>query len=64
MGKPKNTINVRSDASGTEALDNYTGLHAYQEGLVRKGLDEMRTGRVVSHELVVRRLKKTGRASR
>jgi len=32
--------------------------------LVRQGLDEMREGRVVGHEEVLRRLRKTGRASR
>ncbi len=47
-----------------EAINNYIELHAYQDGLVRKGLEDMRKGRVVSHELVVKRLKKTGRASR
>jgi predicted transcriptional regulator len=47
-----------------EAINNYIELHAYQEGLVRKGLDEMRKGRVVSHEQVVKRLQKTGRAGR
>jgi len=30
--------------------------------LVRKGLEEMRKGRVVSHEQVLKRLKRTGRA--
>ena len=39
-------------------------LHVYQDALVRKGLEEMRKGRVVSHDEVVNRLKKTGRASR
>ena len=39
-------------------------LHAYQNALVRKGLEEMRKGRVVSHEEVVKRLKRTGRARR
>ena len=47
-----------------EAISNYIELHAYQDALVRKGLEEMRKGRVVSHEEVVNRLKKTGRASR
>jgi predicted transcriptional regulator len=47
-----------------EAINNYIELHAYQEELVRKGLDEMRKGRVVSHEQVVKRLQKTGRAGR
>ena len=45
-----------------EAISNYIELHAYRDALVRKGLDEMRKGRVVSHEEVVRRLKRTGRA--
>ena len=45
-----------------EAIRNYIELHAYQDALVRQGLAEMRKGRVVSHEEVVKRLKKTGRA--
>jgi predicted transcriptional regulator len=47
-----------------EAITNYIDLHAYQDALVQNGLEEMRTGRVVSHAEVVKRLKKTGRASR
>jgi predicted transcriptional regulator len=46
------------------AIRNYIELHAYQDALVRQGLDEMREGRVVGHEEVLRRLRKTGRASR
>lgn len=45
-----------------EAIANYIQLHAYQDALVRKGLEDMRKGRVVSHEGVVKRLKRTGRA--
>ena len=45
-----------------EAITNYIELHAYQDALVRKGLEEMRKGRVVSHEEVVKRLKKKRRA--
>lgn len=45
-----------------EAITNYIELHAYQDALVRKGLDEMRKSRVVSHAEVVKRLKQTGRA--
>ena len=47
-----------------EAITNYIELHAYQDALVRKGLEELRKGRVVSHEEVVKRLKQTGRARR
>jgi predicted transcriptional regulator len=47
-----------------EAITNYIQLHAYQDALVRKGLDDMRKGRVVSHEEVVNRLNGTGRARR
>jgi predicted transcriptional regulator len=47
-----------------EAINNYIELHAYQDALVRKGLEEMRKHRVVSHEEVVKRLTQTGRASR
>ena len=47
-----------------EAITNYIELHAYQDALVRKGLEDMRKGRVVSHEEVVNRLKRTGRAGR
>jgi predicted transcriptional regulator len=45
-----------------EAITNYIELHAYQEALVRKGLEEMRKGRVMSHDEVVQRIQKTGRA--
>jgi len=45
-----------------EAISNYIELHAYRDALVRKGLEDMRKGRIVSHEEVVRRLKRTGRA--
>jgi predicted transcriptional regulator len=45
-----------------EAITNYIDLHAYQDALVLKGLDDVRKGRVVSHEEVVRRIKRTGRA--
>jgi predicted transcriptional regulator len=44
-----------------EAITNYIEMHAYQDALVRKGLEDMRKGRVVSHEDVVKRLKSTGR---
>ena len=44
-----------------EAISNYIELHAYHDALVRKGLEEMRKGRVVSHEEVVRRLKRARR---
>jgi predicted transcriptional regulator len=47
-----------------EAITNYIELHSYQDALVQKGLEEMRKGRVVSHAEVVKRLKRTGRASR
>ena len=47
-----------------EAITNYIDLHAYQDALVRKGIEEMRKGRVVSHEEIVKRLKRTGRAGR
>jgi RHH-type rel operon transcriptional repressor/antitoxin RelB len=47
-----------------EAITNYIELHAYQDELVRKGLEEMRKGRTVSHADVVKRLKRSGRARR
>jgi predicted transcriptional regulator len=47
-----------------EAITNYIELHAYQDALVRKGMEEMRKGRVVGHDEVKKRLQKTGRASR
>ena len=47
-----------------EAINNYLELQAYQDALVRKGMEDVRQGRVVSHEEVLRRIKKTGRASR
>ncbi|HEY1463358.1 MAG TPA: ribbon-helix-helix domain-containing protein [Terriglobales bacterium] len=47
-----------------EAIANYIELHAYQDILVRKGLQQMREGQFTGHEEVVRRIKKTGRASK
>lgn len=46
-----------------EAIENYIELHAYQDALVRKGLEELRKGRIVSHEEVVQRLKRTARSA-
>ena len=45
-----------------EAITNYIEMHAYQDALVRKGLEDMRKGRVVSHEVVVKRLRSAGHA--
>jgi len=45
-----------------EAITNYIELHAYQDDLVRKGLEQMRKGRVVSHVEAVKRLKGPRRA--
>jgi predicted transcriptional regulator len=47
-----------------EAIHNFIELHAYQDALVSKGVEEMRSGRVVSHDEVVKRLQRTGRARR
>jgi predicted transcriptional regulator len=47
-----------------EAINNFIELHAYHDALVSQGVEEMRRGRVVSHEEVVKRLQKTGRARR
>ncbi len=41
-----------------EAISNYIELHAYQDALVRKGIEEMGRGRIVSHDEVVKRLRK------
>ncbi len=46
-----------------EAITNYIELHAYQDALVRKGLEELRKGRVVSHENVVKRFSRTTRST-
>lgn len=45
-----------------EAITNYIESQAYQDALVRKGLEEMREGRVVSHEEVVKRVKRARRS--
>ncbi len=47
-----------------EAIASYIELHAYQDALVRKGLEELRTGRVISHEEVVKGLKRPRPARR
>ncbi len=44
-----------------EAISNYVELHAYQDALVRKGIEEMRKGRVMSHDEIVKRLRKRSR---
>ena len=44
-----------------EAIANYIELHAYQDVVVRRGLEEMRQGQVVSHQEVARRVKKLRR---
>jgi predicted transcriptional regulator len=44
-----------------EAIANYIELHAYQDALVRKGLEAARKGQVTNHEEVVRRFKRAGR---
>ena len=41
-----------------EAINNYIELHAYHDALVRKGIEEMRSGRIVNHHEVVKRLRK------
>ena len=47
-----------------EAINNYIELHDYQDALVRRGIEEMRKGRVVPHDEIVKRLRKrTRRAS-
>lgn len=46
-----------------EAIANYIELHAYHDGLVLKGLEEMRKGDVVKHEEVLKRLRNKGRRS-
>jgi predicted transcriptional regulator len=45
-----------------EAISNYIELHAYQDELVHRGLEDMRKGRVVSHDEVIKRLQKKQRA--
>jgi predicted transcriptional regulator len=40
-----------------EALVNYIELHAYQDALVRNGLRQMRKGRLLTHEEVLKRRK-------
>ncbi len=45
-----------------EAIANYIELHAYQDALVLKGLEEVRKGRVIRHEEVIQRLKRARRA--
>ena len=44
-----------------EAIANYLELHAYQDALARKGLDEMRRGRVIRHADVVKRVRRMTR---
>lgn len=41
-----------------EAICNYIELHAYQDAVVRRGLEDVRKGRLVSHDEVVKRLRR------
>jgi predicted transcriptional regulator len=41
-----------------EAIGNYIELHEYQDALVRKGLEAMRKGRLISHDEVMKRLRR------
>lgn len=41
-----------------EAITNYLDLHAYQDALVRKGLEQMRDGQVISHDRVMARFRR------
>jgi hypothetical protein len=43
-----------------EASSTLPELHSYQDALVRKGLEEMRTDHVVSHAEVIKSLKRQG----
>ena len=47
-----------------EAIANYVELHAYQDALVERGLEEMEQGKVVAHADVVKRWKKPRRGVR
>ncbi len=47
-----------------EAITNYIELHAYQDKLVRNGLQQMQEERFTSHEEVIRRVKKAGRTDK
>lgn len=47
-----------------EQIDELEKLHAHQDELVQQGLEDMKRGRVVSHEEVLRRIRQTGRAGR
>ena len=42
-----------------EAIANYIQLYEYQDALVRKGLEQMRDGKVTSHEYVEARFKRS-----
>lgn len=44
-----------------QAISNYLELHAYQDALVLQGMEQMRKGRLVSHDNVVKQLKKRTR---
>jgi len=46
-----------------EAITNYIELSNYQDMLVRKGLEELRKGRVARHDEVLKRLKRKIRSA-
>jgi RHH-type rel operon transcriptional repressor/antitoxin RelB len=46
-----------------EAISNYIDLQAYQDALVRKGIEDAQKGNIVSHDAVMKRLKRMGRTA-
>jgi len=44
-----------------EAIANYIELHTHHDDLVRKGTVEMRKNRVLGHDDLINRLKRSGR---
>ena len=44
-----------------EAITNYIELHAYQDELVRRGLEDVKRGRLIPHDEVMRRFERKHR---
>jgi hypothetical protein len=55
MTKITSSISTHGE-SPLHFIDNADDLHAYQDELVRDGLEQMRASKVVKHEDVVKRL--------
>ena len=57
-GNTESEAKTNVSALASRIIAGEKELHSYQDELVRKGLEDVRRGRLVSHEDVIRRIRK------